>query len=48
MLYGELFYTYMENCYMVIYVVSVYGKLLVHIKGIIADEAETVPTGNMK
>jgi hypothetical protein len=33
--------------YMVMY--EVYGgKLLVHIKGIIADEAETVPTGNTK
>jgi hypothetical protein len=31
---------------MVMYVV--YGKLFVHIKGIITDEAETVPTGNMK
>jgi hypothetical protein len=25
-----------------------YGRLLVHIRGIIIDEAETVPTGYMK
>jgi hypothetical protein len=51
MLYCELFYKvihiYRELLYMVMY--EVYGgKLLVHTKGIITYEAETVPTGNMK
>jgi surface polysaccharide O-acyltransferase-like enzyme len=50
MLYSELFYKviyiYGKLLYIVIYVV--YGKLLVHVKGTITDQAETVPTRNMK
>jgi hypothetical protein len=41
-----ILHIYGKLLYMVMYVV--YGKLFVHIKGIITDEAETVPTGNMK